>query len=61
MGHIPTKLHQFPTSSFSDFVQTDTDAQALPETIPAHSRHAGNNYSLSTTVNQATTTHYQQL
>jgi len=24
MGHIPIKLHQFPTSSFQDFVRKDT-------------------------------------
>jgi len=35
MGHIPTKLHQFPTSNFRDFVQTDR--QTPPKTIPARS------------------------
>jgi len=39
MGHIPTKLHQFPTSSFQDFVRTGT--QTLPKTIPARSMRAG--------------------
>jgi len=44
MGHIPTKLHRFPTSSFWDFMWTDTQKQ--PKTIPACSMHTGNNFSL---------------
>jgi len=41
MGYIPTKLHQFPASSFRDFMQTDT--QMPPRTIPARSMRADKN------------------
>jgi len=39
MGHIPTTLHRFLTSSIRDFLQTDaqTHRQKPPKTIPAHS------------------------
>jgi len=41
MVHIPTKLHQFLTSSFRDFMRTDrqkhTHTQTPPKTIPARS------------------------
>jgi len=45
MGHIPTKLHQFLTSSYRDFVRTDTakDRQTPPKTIPARSMDTSNN------------------
>jgi len=43
--HIPTKLHQFPTNSFRDFMRTDrqTDAETPPKTTPSRSRCAANN------------------
>jgi len=44
MGHILTKLHRFPTSSFRDFLRTDaqTHRQTPPKIIPACSMRAGN-------------------
>jgi len=43
MGHIPRKLHRFLTSSFRDYVWTDTqtETQMPPKTIPACSMCAG--------------------
>jgi len=40
MVHIPTKLQQFPNSSFQDIVRTDTRLTP-PETTPARSMHTG--------------------
>jgi len=40
MGHIPTKLHQFLTSSFPDFVRTDAQKHRQTDagkTIPVRS------------------------
>jgi len=34
MGHIPTKLHQFPTRSFQDFVRTDRQTQRCTNRQP---------------------------
>jgi len=43
MGHIPTKLHQFQTSSFRDFVRTDAQTDAAKNnTCLQHSWRAGN-------------------
>jgi len=39
MGHIPTTLHRFPTSSFRDFVRTDTQTDAVTNnTCSQHAR-----------------------
>jgi len=43
MGHIPTKLQQFPKSSFRDFERTDKHTDATKNnTCSQHSWHASN-------------------
>jgi len=66
VGHIPTKLHRFPTSSFRDFVQTDRHKQtnvAKNNTCLQHSWHVDNNKKkqiMADTVNEmpSTTAYY---
>jgi len=46
MGYIPTKLHQFLTSSFWDFLQTDAQTHrqtAKNNTCSQHTWYTGNN------------------